>query len=309
MSYNILDVISKELAEELDLNRTLGENEVIEFRHIRAGRVDPNSSKGFSTPTAHILPGKDLIVDKYDKKHRQKLVMNIVDYRPVQEVGKPLIMDPVDGSVKFGPSGSIFCTANDMNQFLFMRIMNKNGSNPNRIKTKPVVFTEVNEVKELSIKNSYFDYRALASGVILKAEERGDEGIIDIATKILRTYPQHYSFDIKSDVKKLKASIAHVAETQPLDFIMAVKEPMSYARVLVDDAIDNKRIFFDDHTEKQAWCWKRNSIEKGKKVIVKVEGEKNPLKGLIDFLQTKEGSEHMFELKQLGEENYSKPLR
>ena len=47
--------------------------------------------------------------------------------------------------------------------------------------------------------------------------------------------------------------------------------------------------------------------EKGKKVIVKLEPGNSPIKGLVDFLISKDGSEHFAELKKLGEEYYPKP--
>lgn len=301
MSYGILDIITKKLADELEL-KPLGENEVVEFRLKRAGKVNPYSTRKTSSPQGHILPGKEMIQDKHDLKQRMKLIQNIVGYNPIQEPGKSVIMNPVEGYVKFGPSGSIFVTLNNPEvDYLFMKLHNKNESNPNRINTKPVVFYEVNETKELTLKNNVFDYRALAAQALLYAS---DSQVIEIARKIQRAYPAHYVFDFASDISKIKASVAHVAEKQPIDFIKAVKEPLSYTRLVIDNAVARKLIFFDDHVEKRAWTWKKDVAVKKTRVIVKLDSsnDENPLKSLVDFLQTAEGNEHRLELVQIFED-------
>lgn len=150
MSYAILDVISKELADELELDKPIGDNEVLEFKLDRAGRVDPYSTKKTATPQGHIFAGKDYIKDPYDKKRRIKLIMNIIGFKPIAgEPGRPMADDPIEDYVRFGPEGRIYITSGQENQMQFIRLMNKNGSNPNRMtKTQdgrgiPKVFHEV----------------------------------------------------------------------------------------------------------------------------------------------------------------------
>lgn len=304
MSITILDIISPGLKEEFDL-KPLELNEVVEFRLTNAGVVDPSSTKKTATPAFTSLAGQDDILDPFDKKATKKRIMNIVGYEPIKEVGKPTYMDPIIESVKFDSSGSIYCTAGQENLLYFMKLMNKNGTNPNRIPTKPIKFVEVDDKKEITIKNNIFEYRAMASLIIMNNDD-DDEALIDIAQKIERAYPSQYKYNL-SDINALKANLAALAEASPIDFIKGVKEEKTYARLIVDDAIARRKIFFNEHPEHMSWHFKRTGAQKKSDFITKLETDKNVNKRLVEFLLTADGSKHLVELRQAFEDFYQKP--
>lgn len=308
MSY-ILNIISPGLVEHLSLKPLVGE-EKVEFRLSRAGMVDPTSTRAVSTPQFQGIAPLCDINDPYDKNGvSNKRIMNVVGYNSIRTPGQATIQDPVPGYVRFMESGSITCTSQDNDLYFFLKLHNKNGSNPNR-RTRtldgrgiPVVFFEVDVKKEIKIKTNGFDYRVLAANLVYNADE---DALFDIAIKLQRAYPKEYTFDVKSDIEVLKSTLQSVAESNALNFILAVKEPNSLMRVLVDDAVNRNLIFFDDNEEKLAWNWKRTPGEKGKRTIVKLEKGNNPVRALVDYLTTTDGSEDMVEIKQLYEKNYGK---
>ncbi|MEJ7644288.1 MAG: hypothetical protein WKF87_06815 [Chryseolinea sp.] len=308
MSFNILNIISPGLIQQLDLKPLQGDDRA-EFRLTRAGMIDPTSTRQVSTPQFQgIAPFCD-INDPYDNDAGIKRIMNINGYNPIKgKTGDPVYMDPIAGYVRFMETGSILCTSQDNNLYFFLKLHNKNRDNINR-RTKsqdgrgiPVLFYEVNVGKEMKLKTNQFDYQYLASKLIFEADE---DALFDIAIKLQRAYPKKYTFDMKAEINALKSSLQTAATSDSLNFILAVKEATSLTRVLVDDTVTRRNIFFDDHSDKKEWCWKRTPGEKGKKRIIKLEEGNNPVAALVDFLTTPEGSEDMVEIRQLYEKHYN----
>jgi hypothetical protein len=302
---NIFEMISQGLKDHLDLKPLEGD-QVVEFRLCRAGKVDPYSTKKTSTPQLQGLASKCYIKDPFDKKTTgDKLIMNIIGHEPIQEMGKPIYYNPILGPVHFGHNGSIFCTAENNDQYFFLKLHNKNKSNPNRKKGAAQIFYEVDVKKELSIKNNIFDYKGLVALAFLDAD---DEKIADFGLKMMRAYPTQFKFDLTQEGMKLKATVSSAAERNPIEFLLAVKEDKSYARVLVDDAVARRVIMFDDHAENLTWLRKKTPGDvKGKDTpIVKLDSPKTPVKGLVEFLLTPEGNKYFVELKQLHDQHYQK---
>ena len=305
MSVAILDIISKDLAEDLCLTDEYHPKEPVTFRLIRANSVDPTSNR-IVTPSAHILPGKDMIKDPYDKRQKNKLIRNIVGYNPVAaKPGQDPALDPIEDYFRFDSSGEVIVQPGDLDKWLFAKLHNKNRDNPNRNVLKPAVFYEVNEAKELTAANNSFMFRHLASSIVIDAGEDPDL-LHEIGLKVRALYPA-YQVDVNVDAEKLIGSLVAIAESNPAHVILSVKEPNSLARLLAEEAVKRRTIFFDDHEEKLQWNWRRGTFDKGKKIIVKLEAGNTPIKGLVDFLTSKDGSEHFAELKKLGEEYYPKP--
>lgn len=305
MSYTIPDIISPQLAEFCNIKPLEG-NETAEFKLVNAGIKDNLTSNGVSTPQAYVLPGQETITDNLGKIKQEKMIINISGFEPVPgKKGEAVILSPIIDWVRFPSTGRIYLTGNDTNLLFYLRLYNKNGSNPNRKISKPIRFEEVNEAKELSLKNNFFEYRTLASMIILNADNN-EEQLVNMATKFTRANPTLHRLDITLEVSRLKAGLSVVAEKYPVEFILAIKENDSYARVLVDDAVIRKQIFFNDHSEKMTWEWKRAFKETGKKIIIKLSSDKNKVKQLVNFLQTGEGHEHFMELKARSEEFYRK---
>lgn len=309
MSLTILQIISKELKEALGIEDFIPEGEYREFRLCRAGVKDPSSSRAFSTPQGHIYPGKAMIRDPFDKNAKDKLIMNITGYTPIQgKPGEPIYYDPKIEAIRFDSSGSIKCKPEDYNQYLFLMADNRRREHPYRKSNKSPLYYLVDEKKEIESKNNSFAYKTLAGGLLLDIES--DELAV-IALKVQRAYPTKYAIDLTAAPEKLMATLNSIADKDPLDIILAVKEDNTYARVLVDDAVNRRVIFFDDHEEKREWKWKRTPGQKGKVVICKVDKGNKPVNALVEFLLAKDGTgnEHWVELKAQHEEYYSKKPR
>jgi hypothetical protein len=304
---NILNIISPQLKESLGIEDSIPEGEYREFRLLRAGVVDPSSSKKTATPQMHGYPGKAMIHDPFDKNVKDKLIMNITGYRPVSgEPGKPTVMDPQIGYVKFDSSGSIKCLPQDYNLYLFLMCDNRNRDNQYRKTNKAPLYYLVDEKKEIAGKNNSFAYKVLAGSLLTDIT---DEQIAEYALKVQRAYAHKYKFDFTLEAEKLLASLNAIADKDPLDIILSIKEDNTYARVVADDAIARRVIFFDDHEDVRIYKWKRTPGEKGKVNIVKAEQGAKPINTLVSFLVSKEGSEHYAELRAQYEGYYSKKSR
>lgn len=304
MSQSILDVISKGLAEEMQLTEEYHPTRPVEFRLVRAGMIDPSSTKKLATPAAHILPGRDMIRDPYDPKIKNKLIRNIVGYNPVaQRPGEKPALEAIEDFLRFDSSGSVWIQPGEIDQWLYCKLYNKNRDNLNRNPNKAIVFYEVNEEKELVTLNNNSVLEYLASALIFNADP-GD--LQEIAQKVKNIYEQ-YQFDVMLENEKLIQTMISIAKSNPSHIILAAREPSSLARLLADQAVHRRAIIFDDNAEKLQWFWKRSQGEKGKKIIVKLAPGNSPIKGLVDYLISADGSEHFAELKKLGEEYYPKP--
>jgi hypothetical protein len=297
---SIKDVVSEQYAEEVGLH-PIPEGEVVELRLTRANVVDPHSTRKVVTPAAHHLPGRTLITDRYDG-NKKKLIINIDSFDPKPTENGGTIYVPIEKYLAFGPTGSIFLTAGQENTLWFALCHDKNGTNPLRDKGKANIFYVVNEKKEVSIKGNIFDYKALALGLIAISEE--DE-YVPMAQKIQKRYPHLYKFDLNADPVLLKTSLSEVADKQPVDFLVAIKEPKSYTRVIVDDLMMRNKIFFDNHEKNLRWKFRGKAKGKGD-VITKLETEKGSVKSLVDYLldPTGKGHAHYQELTKLFEEHY-----
>ncbi|MGC3945348.1 MAG: hypothetical protein QM762_12680 [Chryseolinea sp.] len=301
MSHSILEIISKDLATELDLMDY--PTEAVEFRLIRAGMIDPSSTRSVATPAAHILPGKDMIKDKYDKKVKNKLIRNISGYKSQDVVGVGTTLIPDEEFVRFDSNGSVFVLPGEHDRWLFMKLHNKNRDNPNRNPLKAPVFYEVNEKREIAMLNNTALYRHLAASLIFNTEP---DDLSEIADKVQKYFPEH-AINSTLDYEPLLSVLASIAETTPTHMILAVKEPRSLARLLAEEAVHRKKLVFDDSSDKLQWRWRRSVGEKGKPAIVNLAPGNTPMKGLVDYLTSEEGSEHFAELKMLAEDYYPKP--
>jgi hypothetical protein len=296
-SAGIIDLISKELIDELGILPEIHADHPIEFRLIRAGKVDPSSSKRTSTPQGYIYPGRALIFDPYSK--RTILIRNVNGYKPILDPGKETIMDPIEEYIRFPASGSIYCTPEKYDQYVFMMLDNRHRDNPHA-KPGKAQYYMVDPKREVVKKNNSFSYKHLATGLVIDLE---GQQIAEVALKLKKVFPKKYPMiDLNAPDDKLLATISGVADKDPIDIIVALKEPRSYHRVVADDAVDRKLIVFDDKQSK----WKFKKAEKGKETIAKVESGNKPINALVDHLISEEGKEHSAGLCAQFENHYSK---
>lgn len=279
---NINEVLPKELQVV-----SLGEGEVKEFRLIRAGMIDIRTGKPIS-PEGHTLPGEEVIKHKGESFR----ILNITGAKAISEPGKVTVYDPTFEPIRFPSTGSIYCGQDDLDKMAFMlrSVYNRDNKFRGRSKYSPVYY-EVDHKRDAQVKVDNFEYRRLAMNIVAEATEKE---LFDIA--FVMTKEHNVGIDLNAKGSVLKAAVGNVAEAQPENFIMASKDESAKMRVTVDRAIAQDAILFDAHEEKRAWTWRRASGEKGPKNIVKIEKGNDPVRGLVDFLMEKEGSEHRAEM-------------
>lgn len=281
---SINDLLSKELYVE-----PLKENETASFRLIRAGFMDPMTGKPAS-PSGHSIPGLEVIFDKVKKANVR--IMNIKEFVPTQVNGQT-IYEPKAAGVYFGGSSTITCTVNENDQYLFLKRTSYNRDNPFRSKKYPPIFFEVNVEKDAQVNVSNTEYKRLALNIVA---DSNDKELISIAYALNEAKQIGVTIDMNQKGPKLRAAMNNVAESYSEQLILASEDDDSKLRIWIDRAISDVVIMFDPHESKRQWIWLRDEKSKAKKSIVKITEGNDPIKGLIDYLLSADGSEHKAEL-------------
>lgn len=305
----IPDLISKELRQLVGI-KPLEEGETAEFRLVRAGVYDPTVGKPVS-PQGHILAPIDMIKDTWDKEMTgEKMIENITGYLPIRERGKATQYQTLTEHVRFGHTGSLLLTSDQNNLYYYLKLHNKNRDNLNRkVKGVPVVFYEVNESKELEIKNNLFDYKIYAGTLLLEITDDQLRKLVRRLNDYNKTR-QRIEFDLRGDFKKLSTEIKAYADGNPVDVIMASDDRRSQLRIVVDVAADNRWILFDADGGQWVWSLAKAKNKTGKaSVICKVEDGNNPNRALVDYMLSnkEQGTIVATELFARYQENYSIP--
>lgn len=293
---NINEVVSKELQIE-----PLKEGQIKEFMLVNAGVFDPSSNRVVS-PQGWGTPGQCMIKDPGDKKNPTKLILNVDGYEPVRGQNGITFMNPIVKYLRFDATGRKVCTHENNNEYFFLKLHNKNRDNKNRIKTAPVRFFEIDEARDSKILKSNFEYKTMAA--VLLMESTPDE-VFKVARLVNKKPAYGVTIDLNKEPDYMATALQPVVENFPADFIRLHGDKRSNLRLLVDAAIEEGIILFNEHEAERKWLWKRTPGTKGAVTICKVIEGNKPVPALIDFLQTGEGGAHLAELKQRQSEYYS----
>ena len=119
----------------------------------------------------------------------------------------------------------------------------------------------------------------------------------------MRRFPNLYKFDLSMDAEKLKLTVMQMADSHPIDFIMAVKEPKSFTKLVVDDLAMRKLIIFDNHEKNINWIFRD---KKTGNQITKASSEAKSVEELVAYLlnEAGKGNKHLVELYELFEKHY-----
>jgi hypothetical protein len=293
--------INEILSDDLKIPPLVGD-EKKEFRLAIFGTIDPITEQPVRKP-GYTLAGIDRIIDHGDNNN-QKLIFNIVDYEPIKMPGGNTVMQPKPGYLTFDGSGIIICTALDNDKYFYLKRHNKNRDNPFRNRKKPIIFYEVNEERDIKISRNSFEYRIHAGGFILQAEERE---LLDLAGRLNAARRRDINIPSSLRGESLRQVLQPLSQTHPELVLLFSGNEELVARVIVDYAILNQWIIFNDHAEVMTWNWMRTPGKSGKVSIVKVESGDDPRKFLVSYIITKAGSMHYAELRQkhMKEFNYA----
>lgn len=294
-----MESINEILSSDLQV-QPLKEGEVKIFRLAIFGKVDPATGQPIRKP-GYTMAGYDTIKDKTGSR----TIMNIISHNPVKLASGETKMDPVAGYVYFDHTATIICTSDDQNKYFFLKRSNKNADNPFRDGRKTAVFYEVNETRDVNIEKMTFEYKIMAGGFVITAIEedllRMVSGLVDAGKKEFLPF-----LTMKGD--SLRKSLQPLSQVFPADMLLHSGDPVAVSRVIVDTAVNNQWIVFNDHEEVRRWEWIRTPGKGGVKNILKVELADDPVKALGAFLRDKTGSSHFAELKSRYQTHYNLTL-
>jgi hypothetical protein len=296
---SINDILSDELKVQ-----PLKEGERVEFRLVLFGQFNP-SLNGPAIPALRGLAGRCDINDPFDPKRPTKQILNIKSLLPISSPGRETVYDPQIESVHFESTGGKVCTHNENNLYMYLKRHNKNRDNPWRNRKKEVVFYEVNEQRELKKMNDLFEFKTLAGYELIKASDRD---LAIMASKLNAVGRKGLRIDISKPPRDIRKSLQQLSQINPADILLTSTIDEVVARVMVETAIDQRWIIFNDFEGEECWKWLRVPGEKGPKKIVSVTDPLADRNGdLVTFLVSKEGSDHFAELKMRHAQYYAVP--
>lgn len=287
--------INEILSDELKVT-PLREGETAEFRLIMFGQYNPQL-EGPLSPALRSLAGRCDINDPFDKTRPTKQIANIDAVVPIVIPGQAQSYKIQVAPVIFPASGGIICNHQMNNLYMYLKRHNKNADNPYRNTRKEKVFFEVNEKKELELQNNLFEYKTIAGFQLVKATDQEIFLIAERFNKLTERHNRALRVDVTLSNDSIRKNLQNISQTNPAELILATDVEDYVARVMIDTAIDQRWIIFDSHPEKLRWEWMRKPLEKGAKIITKIDEGADPKKSLAAFLTTKEGSIHFAELK------------
>jgi hypothetical protein len=267
-----------------------------EFRLCIFGAVDPITGEPVRKPL-YGLSSQDRIRDQ----GKSKVIMNIKDLLPVQLPTGGTKMEPQPGMVYFDHTGIIICTQFSNDLYYYLKRHNKNKDNPYRDPTKTAVFYEVNEKRDLAIQEMAFEYKMFAGGYILQADQAG---LNKLVSNLNQSGRQELAIDPSLTGMNLRRRLEPLTQQFASEILLFSGHTDHMMTVVVDYAITNNWIIYNDHEEVQSWLWsalkKPNAKKVGKKDerhIVTVPAGDDPRKFLKGFLIDANGSSHYAELK------------
>ena len=299
-------MVSPVLREECNLN-PIADGEVVEFRLLRANQVDPSSTKRVRTPAGHYLAPQTTIIDP-GQQNRRIIIQNITGWDLVYTENGGSYYKPMLEYFKFGSTGSMFLKAGDEDQLYFGRLHSKNKSNPHRDKSKPEIFYEVDEKKEISLKNNFFDYKAMAYGYMSEVGY-DEQSLTEVAQTIQSAHRGRYIYTLGMGSEILRNQVMHTVDSQPIDFLISVKEKKSFTRLVVDHAEAARVILFDNHPNQMTWSYRRIAGVNANKTavtILKCSSQKAAKKELIEYLldESGKGNKDLMHLTKIFEDYY-----
>lgn len=288
---NINDLLS----DALKVKPLVGD-EKREFRLCIFGKIDPISGHPIRKP-GHTLAPKDTIRDGAS----WKTIMNIVNWETITLAGGEERMQPVAGYLYFTDALPIICTAEDNDKYFYMMRHNKNRDNPLRNKKKPAVFYMVDEKRDMTIERNIFEYKIFAGGHLISSEEKD---LIRLMNNLNQSGNQNLQLNPTLRGQALVKALQPLSQAFSTEILLYSGSPELVTRVVVDTAIAQAWIVFNEHEAKQQWEWIRMPGAPGPKKIVEVEAGDDPRKFLLSFLTTEKGSTHYAELKARHKEYY-----
>ncbi len=296
---NITDVLSEKTLEKYKI-KPLQPGETKEFVLSNAGVWDPSSNRIVS-PQGWGTPGQCMVKDEFDKKNSVKLILNITGYTPVKGENGVTFMNPEVAYLRFGPTGRKVCTHENNNEYLFLKLHNKNRDNKNRMTSAEVRYYEVDEARDAKIQKGNFEYKTMAAVLLMDSS-------LEVCFKIAYAVNKKPAYGVTIDLNKgedyIRTALQPVVEKFATDFIRMHGDARSNLRLMLDAAIAELIIVFNEHEESRDWSWQRALGAKGPKKICKVDVGNKPVEALIDFLLSVEGGNHLAELKQRVSEYY-----
>lgn len=292
---NLNDILSQDRRIPL-----LSEGQKAEFRLAIFGSIDPVTGQPVRKP-GYGLAAEDQIIDQ----GKSKMIFNVLSWEFSEGPGGVEVKKPIKKMVIFPESGVIICTptgAFNNDTYLYLKNHNKNRNNPYRKPGSGVVFYEVNEKRDISIAKNSFEYKILAGGHVMMAKTAQMDELVknlnDSGRKELYIDPALKGMNLRRTLENLSQSFSS-------EILLFSGDTDRMMRVIVDYAINEQWIVFNDNEKVLMWQWtslKKPSEKIGNKktardiVAVPADGD-DPREYLQSYFASEQGSLPYAELR------------
>jgi hypothetical protein len=274
-----------ELSNRLKV-KPLKEGQVKIFKLVGSGDIDPATGQPRFNSGAH-YEGYFTIHDKFEKDptKRKKVLKNVTGTSTKVENGKDVVEEVVS-PIDFNAKGLRIVKDDEYNTLVCLMRANENGSNPFRNPRVPSLWEEVEPEKG---RQQIMDLMDLQLTAEMYAKTGNMKDIIALAKKLNETGDFAIILDNK-DSDDIRFDMRRIARENPKEFMRYSKDKEMKIKILIEDAVSNLVISYDDDTKE--WKWD----EDGTSLLI-VPAGKEPVKALCDFLdKNKEVNEKLLEI-------------
>jgi hypothetical protein len=256
--------------------RPLKVGEIVVFRLLNAGRIDPATNEPAFNSGA-TFEGISTIYCPFDKTPTS--IKNIVGETIVTDNNGDQKVREVIGQVEFDGHGKIFINHTQPETYLFLSRDNRCATNPYRDKGVTPVWEEVIPVNIKKETQFLIDIEFDALKMVKSLDTKG---VLALAEKLSES--RLIEVNLSGNIRDVRYEVEKFCKVNPSEVIKAGKDSMSKIKLHIQDAINAREIEFVP--ELNEWIWSNKTGEAKK--ILEVKPGYDEVETLADYLHKEE---------------------
>lgn len=241
-------------------------------------------------PADIYIPGTynfwDRNIAETDPHNANKMLQNIKNFKWTKDITGKDVKEPEVKDIQMEFGRVQVDVKKDYNLFIFLELSDWNESNPNRDKTKPVIYRRITKNKPTT--KEMYDNELLvfqAHNMIVKSPF---EKLRKVYVSVIDPATNSAAFSWTEGITSVdvRHNLYHFASKHPRAFIMANPESKAIVSMYISDAT-TKGLLELDH-DKNEWVLLNKTIHK-------TTVGSDPTEDLVKFIQTGEGGKKVWE--------------
>jgi hypothetical protein len=240
-------------------------------------KIEAPSVRGKNYPVNARIPSIDEIYD--EKTDTNRLIRYVIGEQSIYE-DEQTSAKPVLGDIVFS-NGILPVQQQQVTLRKYLEASNYNGTNPNRMQGKKVLFNLVNHEFDAQKTTEAMEVEYLATDALMKMEAQKMVG-----------YARAMGVDVDRSMYEIKHDMMVMAKGNPQLFMDEISNPMIERKQIIMDAVENEVVTYAQG--KRQYLWSDN-----KQIIYTVAVGLEPLDALTEFTFEDEGTPVFSRIKRL----------